>query len=148
MSQYSHLGRASARENVSDRLAAMRGEQPPRRRATPAPAAKADEAPKPKPAPAVSTKGLGLTALDIEAAHKAERQRVAKVFASAASRGRERTAADFLVHDKLSAAEIVKHLAALPTDAEFDRRRAADSQRRSSAAWDAAIAKMGGRNNG
>ncbi|WP_346033355.1 hypothetical protein [Erythrobacter westpacificensis] len=89
-----------------------------------------------------------MTSLDVEAARKAERQRVADVFASAASRGRERTAADFLAHDTMGAAEIVKHLAALPTDGEFERRRAADKQQRSTNAWDKAIANLGGRNNG
>ena len=77
----------------------------------------------------------------VDLALKAERKRTEDVFASAASRGRERSAVIMLTGEpKTSAADIIARLSGLATDAHFAGVRsdasAATRQAAASAAWD------------
>jgi hypothetical protein len=76
---------------------------------------------------------------------EAERERMAAVFASSASRGRERTAADLLAFQEWSAGEIITRLAALPSDAELARQRKANGQAAAGKVWDRAYDRIAGR---
>ena len=72
----------------------------------------------------------------------AERQRVATVFASSASFGRERVCADLLAsHKGFSGSAICAELANMPTDRDRDRQRAAAKSQKASAIWEKAIAR-------
>lgn len=72
-------------------------------------------------------------------ATEAECARWAAVFASPVSRGRERTAAEFLNSLGWSAEKIINMLANVPTDTELTRRRAASKVATAQAVWDRAI---------
>ena len=80
----------------------------------------------------------------VAAAIAGERAKIAAVFRSAASRGRERTAADIVTApgSTASAGDIIALLNGLPTDQEFERRRAADRNARAGAMWDKAYADI------
>ena len=105
------------------KLAAQRGAQrfagtPPPVAARPAAAASAPKAA--TPTPAVSA-GISKAERDnaVASAIANERARMAEVFASPASKGRERLAAKMLGGTStMSAAQIVATLATMPTDAE------------------------------
>ena len=118
-----------ARESVAARLHALRNSE--------------EAQPKPQPTAKQATPVRGLTAMDIEAARKGERARLVEVYQNPASRGRERMAADMLAYQPLSAGEIIKHLAAMPTDSETERRRGDHKQQRAASRWDKVFAKEG-----
>ena len=87
----------------------------------------------------------------VDLALKAERKRIEDVFASAASRGRERSAVIMLTGEpKTSAADIIARLSGLSTDAHFAGVRsdasAAARHAAASAAWDKAVSALNRRN--
>lgn len=75
-------------------------------------------------------------------ARAGERKRLTAVFASDASRGRERAAARLLA-DNGTASEIIAALAAMPTDAEAALQVKAKREAAAAAVWDQV--QMGGR---
>lgn len=134
------------RLSLSNRLAALREEKNP---STPKGRGAAGAAKPTVSVPATKAKSsdtYALTTMDVEGARKsaraAERSRVADVFASKASIGRERMAADMLAHSEESAATITTRLAAIPTDAERQAGYAAQKQQAASQIWDRVIGKM------
>lgn len=87
----------------------------------------------------------------VDLALKAERKRIEDVFASAASRGRERSAVIMLTGEpNTSAADIIARLSGLSTDAHFAGVRsdagAAARHAAASAAWDKAVSALNRRN--
>ena len=88
--------------------------------------------------------------LQVDLAVKAERKRIDDVFASAASRGRERSAVIMITGEpKTSAADIIARLSGLATDAHFAGVRsdasAATRQAASTASWDRAYDRAFGK---
>lgn len=78
----------------------------------------------------------------VSSAVMAERRRVAMVFATQASIGRERVCADLLAHPKgFSGAAICAELANMPTDSSRAREQAATKSQKASAVWEKAIAR-------
>ncbi|MCB5426316.1 hypothetical protein H0274_13695 [Altererythrobacter sp. CC-YST694] len=75
-----------------------------------------------------------------QAARVSERARIATVFGSPLSLGRERSCVRLLIHDHgWSASSIVSLLAELPTDAEQERHARAAKQARTADVWDRAL---------
>ena len=125
------------RSSVSRRLADMRGkESGVTAQATGKPA---------KPAASESVPSAHSTPqwLAADRSKDAERSRIANVLESSASVGRERAALEMLAYGNDDAATIVSTLAAMPTDTELNRRRAADSQVRVNGVWDRALSNIG-----
>ena len=88
--------------------------------------------------------------MQIDLALKAERKRTEDVFASAASRGRERSAVIMLTGEpKTSAADIIARLSGLATDAHFAGVRSdatvATRQAAAAASWDRAYDRAFGK---
>ena len=80
---------------------------------------------------------------DVERAVKAERTRVAAVFGSPDSRGRELVCATLLTDERAwSAARICAELEHLPTDAELARQSTGKTAGNSRAVWAAALANL------
>lgn len=111
------------------------------------PAPRASTAPaKPAASAPVGLTGFSQVDLDraVAKARADERARIATVFASSASHGRERACATLLTsHSNFSGAAIAKELAHLPTDAELDREKRQARADTASAVWDHAIAANG-----
>lgn len=90
----------------------------------------------------------GLTQADVATATtlatQRERRRVDEVFASPASKGRERGCATLLTADKSwTSAAIIAELPSLPTDKELESADRKKGQAKADAAWDRANAKIG-----
>lgn len=122
-----------------DRAAARAAGEPLPTVAAAAPKARAPAAPK-------------ITGAHVQAAEdrgkSTERKRWADVFASEASRGKEQACATLLANSaNWSAAQILKNLAAMPTDtARADMQRAAKAKA-GAAVWDRALASINPRKN-
>ena len=100
--------------------------------------------------PAASAHATTPAWLQVDLALKAERKRTEDVFASAASRGRERSAVIMLTGEpKTSAADIIARLSGLATDAHFAGVRsdasAATRQATANATWDRAYDRAFGK---
>ena len=133
---YEHL---ALNTDISARLAAVRAKAG-------LPAACASGAPRAAATTTTPAARAGVTTpawFQVDLALKAERKRIEDVFASAASRGRERSAVIMITGEpKTSAADIIARLSGLATDAHFAGARsdasAAKRQAAASATWDRA----------
>ena len=132
--------------DVSRRLAAQRAKAGlPAACATSTPRAAATTT-----TPAASAHATTPAWLQVDLALKAERKRTEDVFASAASRGRERSAVIMITGEpKTSAADIIARLSGLATDAHFAGVRSdasgATRQAAAAASWDRAYDRAFGK---
>lgn len=140
---YEHLALNS---DISARLAAQRAKAG-------LPAACATSTPRAAATSTTPAARAGATTpawLQVDLALKAERKRTEDVFASAASRGRERSAVIMLTGEpKTSAADIIARLSGLATDAHFAGIRsdasAATRQATANATWERAYDRAFGK---